>query len=88
MTYTDGIISIRGGIQMRAIYKTAVVLVIIGGLNWGLVGFFDWNLVDALFGEGSALSRIIYAIVGLAAVYMILARLMSPAEKPAAKRSM
>jgi len=41
-----------------------------------------------MFGEDSAPSRIIYAIVGLAAVYMVLARLMSPAEKPAAKRPM
>lgn len=72
---------------MRGLYKTAVVLVIIGGLNWGLVGFFDWNLVDAIFGEGSALSRIIYAIVGLAAVYMIIARLMRPAQ-PAMKKTM
>jgi uncharacterized protein len=72
---------------MRGLYMTAVVLVIIGGLNWGLVGFFDWNLVDAIFGEGSALSRIIYAVVGLAALYMIAARLMKPA-KPAEKRSM
>lgn len=72
---------------MRGLYKTAVVLVIIGGLNWGLVGFFDWNLVDAIFGEGSALSRIIYAIVGLAAVYMIIARLVRPAQ-PAMKKTM
>jgi uncharacterized membrane protein YuzA (DUF378 family) len=72
---------------MRGLYMTAVVLVIIGGLNWGLVGFFDWNLVDAIFGEGSALSRIIYAIVGLAALYMIIARLMRPADKPAEKRT-
>lgn len=72
---------------MRGLYKTAVVLVIIGGLNWGLVGFFDWNLVDAIFGEGSTLSRIIYAIVGLAAVYMIIARLMRPAQ-PAMKKTM
>lgn len=72
---------------MRALYTTAVVLVIIGGLNWGLVGFFDWNLVDALFGEGSALARIIYALVGLAALYMVIARLMRPAEKPAERRT-
>ena len=50
---------------------TATILVIIGGLNWGLVGFFNYNLVDAIFGAGSVLARIIYAIVGLAAVYMI-----------------
>lgn len=50
---------------------TATILVIIGGLNWGLVGFFNYNLVDAIFGAGSIAARIIYAIVGLAAVYMI-----------------
>ena len=49
----------------------AFVLVIIGGLNWGLVGFFHFNLVDAIFGMGSVISRIIYVIVGLAAVYSI-----------------
>lgn len=49
----------------------ALLLVIVGGLNWGLVGLFDFNLVDALFGVGSTLSRIVYIIVGLAALYMI-----------------
>lgn len=55
---------------MKAAYVTALVLVIIGGVNWGLVGFFDFNLVDALLGEGSGLSRVIYALVGLAALYV------------------
>jgi uncharacterized membrane protein YuzA (DUF378 family) len=49
----------------------ALVLVIIGGLNWGLVGLLDLDLVAAIFGEGSAISRIIYILVGLAALYMI-----------------
>ena len=49
----------------------ALILVIIGGLNWGLVGLLDFNLVDAIFGAGSPLSRIIYILVGLAALYMI-----------------
>jgi len=49
----------------------ALILVIVGGLNWGLVGLFDFNLVTAIFGEGSTLSRIIYILVGLAAIYMI-----------------
>jgi len=49
----------------------ALILVIVGGLNWGLVGLFDFNLVAAIFGEGSTLSRIIYILVGLAALYMI-----------------
>ncbi|TFG90682.1 MAG: DUF378 domain-containing protein [Candidatus Atribacteria bacterium] len=49
----------------------ALILVIVGGLNWGLVGLFDFNLVTTIFGGGSTLSRIIYILVGLAAVYMI-----------------
>ncbi|AAM30546.1 DUF378 domain-containing protein [Methanosarcina mazei] len=49
----------------------ALILVIVGGLNWGLVGLLNFNLVSAIFGEGSALSRIIYILVGLAALYTI-----------------
>jgi uncharacterized protein len=49
----------------------ALILVIIGALNWGLVGFFNWDLVAAIFGNMSMLSRIIYALVGIAGVYMI-----------------
>jgi hypothetical protein len=49
----------------------ALVLVIVGGLNWGLVGAFDFNLVDSIFGEGSALSRIVYVLVGLSAIYLL-----------------
>ncbi len=47
-------------------------LLIIGGLNWGLVGFFDFNLVAMILGEMSVLSRIVYALVGMAAVYDII----------------
>lgn len=49
------------------------VLVVIGGLNWGLVGLFEYNLVDSIFGAGSLMARIVYSLVGLAAVYMIFA---------------
>ena len=42
-----------------------------GGINWGLIGFFQFNLVDFLFGSFSALSRIIYCLVGLASIYSI-----------------
>ncbi|WIM47556.1 DUF378 domain-containing protein [Methanosarcina mazei] len=49
----------------------ALILVIVGGLNWGLVGLLNFNLVSAIFGEGSALSRIIYILVGLVALYTI-----------------
>ncbi len=47
----------------------AQILLIIGGLNWGLVGLFDVNLVAMLFGEGSVISRIIYIVVGLSALW-------------------
>lgn len=50
----------------------AWLLVIIGAINWGLVGFFNWNLVDAIFGVGSVVSRIIYAVVGLAGLWSIM----------------
>lgn len=50
---------------------TALVLVIIGAINWGLIGFFKFNLVDFLFGDMSIISRIIYAIVGLCGLYLI-----------------
>ncbi len=47
------------------------VLVIIGGLNWGLVGLFQFDLVASIFGDMSALSRVVYSLVGLAALIMI-----------------
>lgn len=49
----------------------AYILVVVGGLNWGLVGFFKFDLVAAILGDMSALSRIVYALVGLAAIWMI-----------------
>jgi uncharacterized membrane protein YuzA (DUF378 family) len=49
----------------------ALVLLIIGGLNWGLVGAFDFDLVANLFGSHSMLSRIVYILVGLSALYGI-----------------
>ena len=48
----------------------AFVLLIVGGLNWGLVGFFGFDLVRAIFGDMTALSRIIYCLVGLSAIYL------------------
>ncbi|MBU2562426.1 MAG: DUF378 domain-containing protein [Nanoarchaeota archaeon] len=48
-------------------------LVVVGGLNWGLIGFFNFDLVATIFGEMSMVSRVVYAVVGLAAVYGIFA---------------
>jgi uncharacterized protein len=47
-----------------------IVLVIVGGLNWGLVGFFNFDLVAAIFGEMSAISRVVYSLVGISAIYV------------------
>jgi len=58
--------------KMNTVDWVAFVLVIIGALNWGLVGFFQWDLVAAIFGGMTGLiARIIYALVGLAAFWMI-----------------
>jgi uncharacterized membrane protein YuzA (DUF378 family) len=54
---------------MRAFYATVLTLVIIGGLNWGLVGLFNYNLVDAIFGATSWFSRLIYILVGVSAIF-------------------
>ncbi|WMJ82389.1 DUF378 domain-containing protein [Clostridium sp. MB40-C1] len=56
---------------MKTLDVTALILVIIGAINWGLIGFFRFDLVAALFGEMSALSRIVYSLVGIAGLYSI-----------------
>lgn len=58
---------------MNSLDWSALVLVLIGGINWGLIGIFKFDLVAALFGEMSVLSRIIYTLVGVAALYLIFA---------------
>lgn len=56
---------------MKALNAIALILVIIGGVNWGLVGLFDFNLVAAIFGLDSWISNLIYILVGIAALYSI-----------------
>ncbi|OGF22935.1 DUF378 domain-containing protein [Candidatus Falkowbacteria bacterium RBG_13_39_14] len=56
--------------KLNAMDWIAIILVIIGGLNWGLVGFFKFDLVAALFGDMTGLSRVVYSLVGLSALYM------------------
>ena len=53
-------------------YST-LTIVIIGAINWGLIGFFNFNLVAFLFGQSSIISRIIYALVGLCGLYLVSA---------------
>lgn len=56
---------------MKALNLITLSLVIIGGLNWGLVGAFGLDLVAALLGEGSVASRTVYLLVGLSAVWQL-----------------
>ncbi|MCT8977977.1 DUF378 domain-containing protein [Clostridium sp. CX1] len=56
---------------MRTLDAIALILVVIGAINWGLIGFFNFNLVDSIFGTMSAFSRIIYALVGIAGLYAL-----------------
>ena len=57
---------------MRKIDILALVLLIIGGINWGLWGIFDFNLVDYIFGK-VWIDRVIYFVIGIAAIYVLVA---------------
>ena len=57
---------------MPFINKITLLLLIVGGLNWGLVGLFDFDLVAAIFGEMSVISRIVYVLVGVSALAQIV----------------
>ena len=56
---------------MQTTQKICLLLTIIGAFNWGLIGIFDFNLVDTIFGTMSILSRIIYTLVGIAGLINI-----------------
>ena len=57
---------------MKALNGLTLVLLIVGGLNWGLVGLFDFDLVAAMFGAGSLLSRTVYVLVAASAVWQLV----------------
>lgn len=57
--------------KMSILQKIALVITIIGAINWGLIGIFDYNLVDSLFGNASVLSRIVYISVAVAGLLNI-----------------
>ncbi|HUT86371.1 MAG TPA: DUF378 domain-containing protein [Elusimicrobiales bacterium] len=56
---------------MKSVRLIALWLVVIGGLNWGLVGLFGFDLVAALLGNMTMLARIVYVLVGVSAIYML-----------------
>ena len=60
----------RGGLTLAG--TVALVVLAIGGLNWGAVGLFDVDLVAWLFGDDSLVARIVYLLVGAAAVYCLV----------------
>jgi len=53
---------------MNTLLKSTLVLCIVGGINWGLIGLFDFNLVESIFQPGSMLTRLIYILVGISAI--------------------
>ncbi len=57
---------------VKALNLATLILVIVGGLNWGLVGAFDFDLVAGLFGVDSALSNLVYILVGVSALWQIM----------------
>lgn len=62
----------KGRILVNVLRQIALTLVIIGAINWGLIGFFNFDLVAALFGgQDSLISRIIYSLVGLSGLYAL-----------------
>lgn len=56
---------------MKVIDKIALVLIIIGAINWGLIGIFNFNLVATIFGDMTVIARIIYGLVGLSGIWGI-----------------
>lgn len=56
---------------MKFLNLFCLTIAIIGAIVWGLIGFFDYNLVDSLFGAGTVFSRVIYGLVGLCGLYII-----------------
>lgn len=57
---------------MKPLNLITLILVIVGGLNWGLVGLLNFDLVAALFGAESMLSRVVYVLVGLSALWQLV----------------
>jgi len=58
--------------KMKTLDWAAMALVIIGGVNWGLIGLAKFDLVAALFGDMTGIARVIYVLVGLSALYMLM----------------
>ncbi len=62
---------LKGGRKMKVIDKIALVLMIIGAINWGLIAIFNFDLVATIFGDMTILSRIVYGLVGVSGLWGI-----------------
>lgn len=71
LLYLKKVSIILKGLIMKVLNIVAWVLLVVGGLNWGLVGALDFDLVATVFGAGSVLSRILYILIGLSAIYSV-----------------
>jgi uncharacterized protein len=58
--------------EMKSLDAVVAVLLVVGGLNWGLVGLLHFNLVATLLGDATILSRLVYSVVGLCALYQVI----------------
>ena len=58
-------------VKMKTLNCICLTLTIIGAIVWGIIGLFSYNIVDGIFGTGTAFSRIIYTLVGVAGLYTI-----------------
>lgn len=56
---------------MKVVNMIAMILVVVGALNWGLVGFFEYNLVEALLGAWTMVMRVVYGLVGVSGLWMV-----------------
>lgn len=59
--------------KLNSLDWLVLLLVIVGGLNWGLVGFFDFDLVAYIFGYDSVASKVVYDLVGISTLYLLVA---------------
>jgi uncharacterized membrane protein YuzA (DUF378 family) len=57
---------------MKTLHMVAILLLVVGGINWGLVGLFEYNLVEMLLGGYPAVEMLVYVLVGLSAVYVLV----------------
>lgn len=69
---SDSVTLSRDVLSMKAVHVISFILLVVGGLNWGLVGVNNYNLVDSVLGAGSTAAMVVYVLVGLSAIFEIV----------------